>query len=173
MAATMSVGRRRAPQAGEIATNLNRIGSRGMESRNEEQRERRCSVDQLQLPLEPVLDFSTQWNMRRRRIQPRRSLLEAQSTSIRVTSRVTSKLTARVIVESVSLAVIPAVTLTVRCEQRSCEFASRFRPAPAASAAVLDTSPRPLIPPSQRRRKGSAGGDGKKHTQNGMGGAFI
>ena len=86
------------------------------------------------------------------------------STLMKVTWTVTSKPTARFIVGLVSLAVIPAVTLAVRFQRPSWDFASRFRPAPAASAAVLDTSPRPLIPPSQRRREGSAGGDGKKQT---------
>src|SRR6266851_6666 len=68
----------------------------------------------------------------------------AQSTLTKVTWKVTSKLTARVIVELASLPVISAVTATVRSQRRSCEFASRFRPAPAAAAAVMDTSPRPL-----------------------------
>src|SRR6266851_6075269 len=94
----------------------------------------------------------------------------AQSMLTKVTWKVTSKLTARVIVELVSLPVIPAVTPTVRSHRRSCEFASRFRPAPAAAAAVMDTSPRPLIPPSQRRERDQRGGMAKR-LKSGRGGA--
>ncbi len=115
-----------------------------------------------------------EWNTRQRRIDGRAVLSpEAHSTLMKVTSIVTSKLTARVIVELVSLAVIPAVTLTVRLQRLGGDLASRFRPAPAGLAAVLDTAPRPLIPPSQRRREGSAAGVAKNRPQNGRHGLHL
>jgi hypothetical protein len=95
---------------------------------------------------------------------------KAQSTLTKLTSEVTSKLTARVIFDWVGLHVTPAVTLTVRFQRRSGDLASRFSSTPAALAAVLDTAPRPLIPPSQRRRKGSADGVAKTGPKNGRDG---
>ena len=103
---------------------------------------------------------------------PRRSPPAAQSARLEVTWVVTSKLTASVILELASLPVTQAVTLTVRWQRGSCDFASRFRPASAASEAAVGTTPRSLIPPSQPRREGSASGVGKnRQTLVGRGGA--
>ncbi len=98
---------------------------------------------------------------------------KAQSTLTKLTSKVTPKLTARVIFDWVGLHVTPAVTLTVRFQRRSGELASRFSSTPAALAAVLDTAPRPLIPPSQRRREGSADGVAKTDSKNGRDGLHL
>src|SRR5713101_4515703 len=90
-----------------------------------------------------------------------------QSTLIALTCKVTSNFTARVTVDSVTLPVTLAVTLTVRPNRRTADFASQFRPAPAPLETLSDTPPRPLIPPSQPRREGSASGTGKNRLKKG------
>src|SRR5713226_6513109 len=95
--------------------------------------------------------------------------IQAASAPTRVTWKVTSNLTVRVTVNSVSRAVTLAVTLTVRPDRRTADFVSQFEFAPAPLDAVPDTPPRPLIPPSQRRRKGSAAEMGKNIHKNGAG----
>src|SRR5260370_13569807 len=88
----------------------------------------------------------------------------AQSTLMPLTSKVTINLTNKFIVDLVSFGVTQTITFAVSLVSRTPDFASHFGFAPAPLEAVPDTPPRPLIPPSQPRREGSAAGMGKNHS---------
>ena len=79
----------------------------------------------------------------------------------KVTPKVTSSLTTKFIVDLVTFAVTLTIILAIRLMSRTPDFASQFGLAPAALEAVLDTPSRPLIPPSQPLRAGSAAEMGK------------
>jgi hypothetical protein len=88
---------------------------------------------------------------------------------MKVTSKVTSNLTNKFIVDLVTFAVTLTITFAVRLVSRTLDFASQFGFAPAPLEAVVDTPSRPLIHPSQPRRKGSAAEMGKNIQENGAG----
>jgi len=99
--------------------------------------------------------------------------LGRKSTLMNLTSKATINLTKKLIVDVVSFRVTLTITFVVGLASRSADFASQFRLAPAPLETLLDTPPRPLIPPSQPRREGSAAGMGKGNQKNGAGARHI
>ncbi len=91
------------------------------------------------------------------------------SALMKVTWKVTSSLTAKFIVGLVTFAVTLTITFAVRLVSRTPDFALQFGFAPAVLEAVVETPSRPLIPPSQPRREGSAAEMGKTIPKNGAG----
>ena len=92
---------------------------------------------------------------------------------MKVTPKVTSNLTAKFIVDLVTLAITLTITFAIRLAPRTLDFASPFGLAPAVLEAVLNTPSRPLIPPSQPLREGSAAEMGKTIQKTEQGRAQI
>ena len=75
----------------------------------------------------------------------------------------------KLILDLIGLLITMTITFAIRLLHGSPSSPSQFRLAPALRETAASTPPRPLIPPSQRRREGSADGVAKNRPQKRQG----